>query len=354
MSILPELILQEMLIHGINAFREDEDLVGMLFRNLRQDDLELIRHFLRDKSIEICQNYPDQSLKVPAIAITLKSEVEGEQFVGDRMEGPGDFRILGDMPFPKAELLGAQTILGSGSRTTTGIAGRLLLEPTQASGGSANTIVVPEGVIKLVDPFEEEAYVVTMEGTGAGQRRQVLSITPTLNGQGADVVVADNWDTIPDNTTVFKIVGAFNEQGLGGTTGEWSKLYESTDPIERLGEIQRATYQLDVQGANQEEAIYLYNIAKAIIFISRRFLLRQGMQNIRISGTDLAPLAEAYPTLVYRRALSITFDHSFDVFLDLAQPVARAIQLAIGVHHPDDRDPNGVEKVVSETEFDIS
>jgi hypothetical protein len=343
-----------MLIAGINKFREDEDLVGMLFRNLRQDDLELVRQFLRDKSIEICQNYPDQGLKVPAIVILMKAEGEGEMFIGDRMEGPGDFKILGDMPMPKVELLGDQTVLGSGSRTTTGVAGRLLLEPTTATGGTATTIVVPEGTVKLVDPFEMESYVVTMEGTGAGQRRQILSIEPTLNGQGATITVASAWDTIPDATTLFKIIGGFPEEKLDGYTGEPSKLYESTDPIERLGEIQRATYQLDIHGTNQEEAIYLYNIVKAIIFIARRFLLRQGIQNVRIAGTDLAPLPEAYPNLVYRRALSITFDHSFDVFMELAQPVASTIELVVSVHHPDVEDGAGVERVVSETEFDIS
>jgi hypothetical protein len=354
MSLLPELIVQEMLIAGINKFREEEDLVGMLFRNLRQDDLELVRQFLRDKSVEICQNYPDQGLKVPAIVILMKAETEGEMFIGDRMEGPGDFKILGDMPFPKAELLGDQTTLGSGSMTPTGIAGRLLLEPTTATGGTTTTITVPEGVIKLVDPFEMEAYVVTMEGTGAGQRRQILSIEPTLNGLGAVITVSAVWQTIPDDTTIFKIVGAYAEEKLDGYTGEPAKLFESTDAIERLGEIQRATYQLDIHGSNQEEAIYLYNIIKAIIFIARRFLLRQGIQNVRIGGTDLAPLPEAYPNLVYRRSLSMTFDHSFDVFMELAQAVAQTIELAVSVHHPDVKDGAGVERTVSETEFDIS
>ena len=40
MSITPEFILQQLIERGLNAFRENNDLLDMLFRNFQQKDMQ--------------------------------------------------------------------------------------------------------------------------------------------------------------------------------------------------------------------------------------------------------------------------------------------------------------------------
>jgi hypothetical protein len=108
MSIIPELVLQQMLVQGIRAFREDERLLRMLFRNFTLEEVEGIQKFFRDDSIDISLNYPDADLKLPAIVILMKNESESQAFLRDYQQSTSDW-MEGSLPLPKAELLGDQT-----------------------------------------------------------------------------------------------------------------------------------------------------------------------------------------------------------------------------------------------------
>lgn len=354
MSILPELIIQQTLIRGIRAFREDHRLIDMLFRNVDQSTLQLIRSFMRDNSIEICLNYPDQDLKIPSIVILLKNEAESQPFLGDLQQGADriDQELLG-ISYPADELLGDQTVVGAGSTTPLSYITPLLLQPTRATGGTSNTIVAPADTINLIDPFESEAWVVVMEGASAGDKIKVESITPSLRlGQGVIIEVAGTFKTVPDTTSIFKIVGPSDNVGV---TGVASKIYTSEDKIERFGSIFKANYQLDIHGPDQESTIYLYIIVKAIFFASNTLMIKQGFLTfIRMSGTDMAPAVDYYPAMVYRRSLSLEFEYAFDVFKAIVEPLAKHIQLNLAVHDPDVSKVEDIERTVATTEFDIT
>jgi hypothetical protein len=350
-SILPELIIQQTLIRGIRLFREHTRFIDMLFRNVDQETLQLIRSFMRDNSIEICLNYPEQDLKVPSIVILLKNEAESQPFIGDLQQGGVDFATLGQ-PFPADGLEGVQTVVGEGTIGPIAYAFPLLLAPTRAIGGSNNTIVVAAGVINLIDPFEDESWVVVMEGSAAGDKLKIDSILPSLRaGEGATIEVEGLFRAIPDSTTVFKIVGPPDGDGV---TGEPSKIFAATDKIERFGTIFKATYQLDIHGPDQETTIYIYNIVKAIFFAANSLMIKQGFLSfIKMAGTDLAPVPDYYPATIYRRSLSFEFEYAFDVFKAIMEPLARHIQVALSVHDPDVGDVDGTEREVSLTTIDI-
>lgn len=352
MSILPEMLIQQTLIRGLRVFRENHHFVDMLFRNVDQETLQLIRTFLRDNSIEICINYPDQDLKIPSVVILLKNETESQPFLGDLQQGAEDQYYLGT-PFPIDELQGVQTIVGGGTVGPLAYSFPLLLQPTRATGGTANTIIAPAGTISLIDPFESEAWVVVMEGASAGDRLKVDSIVPGLQpNQGVTIEVIGNFKAIPNTTTIFKIVGPPDGEGV---TGIPSKIYASTSKVERFGSIFKANYQLDIHGPDQESTIYLYIIIKAIFFAANTLLIKQGFLTfIKMSGTDLAPAIDYYPSMVFRRSLSLEFEYAFDVFKEITEPLAKQIQLALSVHHPDVGDVEGIECEVSSTTFDVT
>jgi hypothetical protein len=231
---------------------------------------------------------------------------------------------------------------------------KLLLAPTTALGGTANTIIAPEGSTGLIDPFEEEADVVTMEGIGAGQRRRITSIEPSSIGLGVTVTVDAVWTVIPDDTTVFKIVGVPVEPDLQ-EVGEWPKLYDSSDvSLERFGSLYKVAYSLNIIASDQELVIILYNILKAIVVSSRKYLLKNGVINAKMSGTDLTPMSEYYPQLAYSRTMSLEFEYHFDVFVTLTEAVATQLELSVTVHHPDVSAASDVEVEVSNTDVDLT
>lgn len=352
MSILPEMILQQTLIRGIRLFREDEKLAGMLFRNVDQKELQAIIDFLRNDSIEICNNYPDQDLKIPAIVILLKNEQESQPFLGELQQDTQSLRASG-YPFPTDELQGDQTVVGAGSAGPTAAQYPMLTAPTRATGGTSTSILAPASLTNLIDPFEDESWVVIMEGAGAGDRRLIDSITPPIgpdDGVTIDIDPSTPFSAIPDVTSVFKIVGP----APLNVTGEPAKLYKSSDNIERIGTIFKATYQLDIYGPNQEATIYLYNIVKAIFFSCNGLLIKQGFLTfMRLSGTDLMPVPDFYPGLVYRRSLSMEFQYAFDVFRAVTEPIAKHIQLALSVHSPNTQNVADSEREITSVTFDL-
>lgn len=335
--------------------REREDLLRAMFRNLEQRDLESVVKYFREKTIDICINYPDKDIVLPWIVILLGTETESDPVLGDLQQNAEDFRRMGQAPFPKEELLGSQTVIGSGSvGNVSGPAGsgKLLLEPTTAVGGTLNTITAPSSTTLLIDPYEEnEVFVVTMEGTGAGQRRSVVGITPSLSGGPVIIEVSQNWATTPDATTVFKLVSA---PDFPGGTGEPSQLFVPSDNVERLGQIYQAQYRLDVVAHPQELTIYIYSIMKAILTVSRFNMAKQGLLTMSMGGTDLGPVPEMYPTIAYRRAMNLSFRYAFDVIQPIEKEIANQIRIALSVHDPGVKDFDDVERVVTDTSFIVS
>lgn len=351
MSIIPEYIIQQVLVKGLRAIRDDGRIVDMLFRNLRQDDLQAVRTFLQESSVDISLNYPDQELKLPAIVILLKSEQEGQTFLGNLLQGHESIRDTGH-PFPMEELSGDATVLGRGTVSNIGGGYRTYLDPMTATRGEEDSVYIPEGIINIIDPFEEEVFVTILEGTGAGQTRQIVLTDPVGEGFDTRITITPIWDTIPDGTSVIRIHTASDQPGY---TGEPSKIFTSQDVIERRGAQYRAIYDLLVVGPNPESTIFLYSFVKSILILNEPFMIKQGFMNLSLSGTDLTPRTEYYPDLAYQRSLSLAFEYSFDVYERASETsLINKLRVVVGTHHPDDLSPEDIAKTVSDTTIDLT
>lgn len=347
MSILPEFIIQQAIVRGFRAFRENPNLIDPLFRNLPQSDIDNLRQFIQSGKIDIAVNYPDQAISLPAIIILLKNETESQAFLGELMESAGEVAFLGDGTFTVDEISGDQTTLGSGSTTNTSQTVYTILQPTAATGGVSNEIWAAPTVSRIFDPFEEECYVSIIEGMGAGQKRKLVSVIP--EEYKTIFEVDSDWTIVPNATSIFKIIRL--EDNL---TGEPSKIFRSSDKRERLGQIYRANYQLNVYGPNQETVIYLYIILKAIMIVFREFLARNGvLRGIRMTGSDLAPETGYFPQLAYLRSLTLEFEYSFGVYSELTEAVAETISIYISATTPTTTEEER-EIVSIETSLDIT
>ena len=352
MSIVPEYVIQQVLVQGIRKFREDGNLVSMLFRNLNQDDVNGLIQFMRNETIDIALNWPDAGIKVPAIVISLKSESESQAFLGEVMQSATNVAHTGT-PFRKDVLTAPASTLGSGSLGVPGIEEFSLEDPVQATGSTSTSVFVDTvSPFNVEDPFEvrfdEELLVVVREGTGAGQRRAVSTIVPNRATGDTEITVTSNWATLPDATSILE----FQATSQRGSTGEPSKLFEPDQFIERLGAHYSASYQLLVVGPNQELTIFLYAMVKAMFTINLGYLQRHGFIEPRLGGTDFVAKSEYLPELAYQRALILEFQHAFDVYL--TPELVTGINIGLSVNDPDVGDSSGVSRVVSETTLDLS
>jgi len=309
MSLLPEFIIQTTIVRGIQAFRKDHRFIDQLFRNLDQSSVQQMRSFLDTQAIDLAINYPRSTLKVPAIVILLKSETEGQAYLGDSMglEVPDTFAFDGGV---EGEVLG-----GAGSVSSLIGEGRIVAGPLNAVSGTNNTIKVDTSMVKFcVDTYRGNGSTIAIVGgTGIGQMRSI-----TANSTDT-IMVSPNWTTIPDDTSVFEIRASVDE-----VLGEPSKLYDrrnGTSFIERRGALYNVSYQIQVIGHNPESTIFLYAILKAIFTLSRIFMERHGLIDLKMSGTDFLPRPEYLPDHAYMRAMTMEFKVPFDIFEDIGTGV---------------------------------
>ncbi len=347
MSIMPEYVLQQVLVRGLRAIRKDERIIGALFRNLQQSELQALVRFFQDNSIDLSLNYPDQNLKLPAIVILLKGEAESDAFLGDLMQSYTSLRELGT-PYHIEEVAGDATIVGRGTTArATAPNLRTQMSAITAAAGTASTVEVPAGLFTLFDPFEEETFVTILEGTGAGQTRQVVSVDPGSDGANAVLTVTPTW-TPPDATSVIKFVSDPSD-----ISGEPPKLFKAGDVVDRIGAHYKANYQIICLGPNPEVTIYLYNIVKSMIFLNMQFLVTNGFLNPKMSGSDFMPRAEYLPDLAYNRSLLLEFDYSFDVYIPSDDTILDQLVVSVTVHDPDVEDGEDLERIALETTIDL-
>ena len=344
MSLAPEFIIQQALVRGFRKFREDQRYVDTLFHNLAQSDINVLRRFFREKSVDLCLNYPDQDLKLPVIVVLLKSENESQAFLGNLMQDETSIQRMGH-PFPEDELEGAATVVGRGSKSPVSVGPKRQLVPTTVLAATANSFRLVTGTIAIVDPFEEDVIAVVLEGTGAGQRRQVISITPETNSVKIDITPV--WDTVPDTSSIIKLISAADEEGV---TGEPSKLFTTDDALECRGSIYKTSYHLLIIAPNSELTIFLYTAVKAMFVLEQDFMIKQGIMNFQMSGTDFAPRAEFLPSPAYQRALMVEFEYSFDVIVPLEEPSARYLKVVVATPNQEDE----LESIGLETTIDLT
>jgi hypothetical protein len=337
MSIIPEYIIQQALVEGLEVFRKDRRIVDVLFRQLSQSEAQGIWNFLQNNSIDISVNYPDDDVKLPSISILLQEESESESFLGNVME----HAISVSKPFH------IPTIGSSSISAVTGNGPRILQSDIEVTGFGSTSVTAAASVLPLADPFEESPiWVFISEGVGIGQKREIVSITP-MSATDTVVEITPSWDVLPDIGSKFKILG----KSLEVAGGEPSRLFEAGEVIERVGAHYEAQYQLLITAPSQDALMYLYIVVKAILFSFNEFFIKQGFLNLRLSGSDFTDRGEDYPDRGYQRSLLMAFSYSFDVYRSIQ--VINRLLISTNLH-TDPAVPSSPEAVGIQTEIDIS
>ena len=83
MSLLPEVILQEILRDGIEYTRKNPRIVDMLLRQVPGKIADEIKKTFNDQSLDIVLGYSRKNVVFPCIAILLRGEEQGETLLDD-------------------------------------------------------------------------------------------------------------------------------------------------------------------------------------------------------------------------------------------------------------------------------
>lgn len=83
MSIIPEIIIQKILVNGIRDLRNNPWKVKQLFKSTPQNFNDQFSELLNSTPIDVTINYPREDSQFPCIAILLRSEEEAHTFLGD-------------------------------------------------------------------------------------------------------------------------------------------------------------------------------------------------------------------------------------------------------------------------------
>lgn len=314
MALVPEHILQGVIVRGIEAMRRDSRLVDQLFRNVDAEGQRQMRDLFRSRvPFDLCLNYPREVLKLPGIIITLRQQDESQAWLSDSMGTalPDEFTYDGGI---ESEILG-----GVASAATVSGEAPLLFGPFYAQSATIGTVTFDTTLSQ--DWRGRNATCRVVAGTGAGQIRPIASNTSTT------VSVSPNWRTVPDDTSVIEVRGVPGEV-IGGAPKRMYNARNTSLWVENKGVYDAMQYQILVASPNPAMTIYLAMILRAILFLARNTLEAQGLINLRVSASDLVPRAEYLPDPAYVRSLNVAFMCPFNVFQELGD-LATTLQIAL-------------------------
>jgi hypothetical protein len=301
--IIPEVILQRVIIQGYRNLRKDQRLLDALFRNLTQVQLASVKDFILNASVQFNVNFPKQDLKVPALTLVLKNENETVTFLGD---------VMTTIHTPDPDQV-YDTLGGHGASVSQqGGLPRKLAGPLSVIESNGSTLTLDEDASTIVESLIEDpigaAYLYVVSGTGVGQVLPVQSI------QADELTVVGTFNPELDNTSLVDIRVA-DKSDLA--MGEPSRVYDAEGFYQRKGAQYESTYHLHIMAGQQDEVIYLYSVIKALLMSQRATLEGQGIISLKISGSDFSPRSEYLPSEVFQRMMVLTFTYPFSFIEEL-------------------------------------
>lgn len=312
MAVIPERILQTVLVNGLRQFRSNPKLLATLFQNLTDPEFDRVARYVAHTPINLSLNYPKKELTPPSIVILLKNESESETYLNDFM-GSGD---------PPPELVFDTNQGHSASVSKVHGLPEKVVGPLSITGATSSSVLIESlDYAKWVidnnfNSTNLKLYVVN--GAGKGYSYNINKIkTDSVDIEGSFSILLDNTSVVDirkNNTTL--------------SIGEPARVFSSEALVTRKGSNFLANYDIDVIAGGADEAVYLYNIVRAIFYFNRNFLEEQGLQALEISASDFGPKGDYIPDEVFLRRMNIKFHYDFSVLIE--ESVIKHLQLSIG------------------------
>lgn len=319
MSIIPERVFQNEIRAGMKILRTNPRLLASLFGHLTEPEFESIVTFIVKQPITFHINYPRDELNLPSLILLMKTENESQGFLGD---------VLGDEPhygLPDPQFQADSSDTAESTSTMPGLTPKLFGNlAVVSSAGSGVTVEETAEWLELVeDGIGLPAKLHVIAGTGKGQVATICKIGPTT------IDIDAPFDVNLDNTSLVDVRSGDTSEQI---VGEPSRALNPNARVARIGSNYETQYQLDIVAGHQEQVIYLYTVLQAVFFLRRKSLESQGIQALRISGSDFAPRSEFLPDEVFHRVMNLSFTRTFGMLVELEE--INNIELVIDVSDP--------------------
>lgn len=313
MSMMPEYILQQLVIKGVNAFRADNRLIAFLFRNANRSFVEQAIEFVQKHPINVSIGWSQTAVIYPHVAIVLKGSTEKQGFLGNLVTESEDYTTAPSI------FTYDDTSVGTLRQTKT-----ILYGPYEASGGGTNYIVVD-------DVFTDKRYIgYSVEVIGGTGKSRVSTITD----MGQDTLYLETtYSSAFDETTVYQI----SDISTAELIGEPMRIFSGDDIVETYGYEEHLVYDLNICCSNPEQKLVLTALVRALVLSNYDSFERNGLRNITMAVADLASIPENYPDITYGRQLTLEFDTMFTtarVFTNDGASAAIGLDVIIGNAFP--------------------
>jgi hypothetical protein len=240
--------LSELLTKKIQFIRENPNELDTIL-GISETKLNSLKEFFQGRTLNVRLGFPRTPVELPCVAITLSSEDEMQEGLGDYSD---DY------------------IIGQSNNVTE------VVKAVDTRGGLVQapyitlTGVPVDNVVSMVNlttgvPIEDTEYEIINQALG------LVQINSGLVEHEDDIQV------------IYTVLETMKEQ--------MEVLYEST-------------YRLEVWAKNADLTVALYHIVKWALLSGRDELVNDGLFRQKLSGSDFQPAPNYFPEFVYRRALS--------------------------------------------------
>lgn len=249
-------IIEEELKFVINEklkeLRDNVDVVDKIFSKVKVSDRLKLKQYLSNEEIKVIRGFPRSQNHVPSYVILLGAEQE-------HTESIGEFAYEDEFDFS--------------SNTST--------ETHKMFRKDGRRVIQT-----LKKPISDVSYITV------GDSDYIEGFNVVDSNRGLVEITLD----IANNEEV-EIHYEYKSEG-----------------VEKYGTQFKAQYRIETWTDNGDLTVYLYHLLKYILIQSRSTLEEKDLILQRLSGTDLEPSPEYFPTFVYRRAL--LFDTTYFATVD--------------------------------------
>lgn len=116
------------------------------------------------------------------------------------------------------------------------------------------------------------------------------------------------------------------QQALGQGDGYISDIEETSGTsLNVYNSRYGAMYDIVIFSDNMNEVVIIYHVLRALLVSTQFHLHQQGLQKIRITGTDLSPYMDLAPKNMYSRAIRLNFEYESQAISLYSEPFPTGI-----------------------------
>jgi hypothetical protein len=240
--------LSELLTNKIQSIRQNPNELDNIL-GISKAKMDSLKEFFQARTLNVRLGFPRTPVELPCVAITLSSEDEMQDSLGDYSE---DY-----------------------------------------INGQSNNLTDTVSVVDTVGGLLNAPYVI-LNGVPIDTIASIVNLSTGIE------ITAEEYEIVNQATGLIQINGGQVEHG-DAIQVQYSVLESIKEQLEVLYE---STYRLEVWAKNADLTVELYHIVKWALLSGRDELIGDGLFRQKLSGSDFQPAPNYFPEFVYRRALT--------------------------------------------------